>query len=100
MARICAVDEGNKKEAAAAYELFHQSDRGIRASQLPRKILAESECHRSPTLERSRVRRAMATNTARPAAASLCEARSSPIGRRLQHLAQCPAPKRRKQSDL
>ena len=48
-ARICAIDAANKKEAAAADELFHQSGQRIRTSQLPRKILAETECLRLPT---------------------------------------------------
>src|SRR5882757_11135794 len=55
-AQICAIDAANKKGAAAADELFHQSGRRIRASQLPRKILAETECRRLPILEKSRVR--------------------------------------------
>ena len=85
-ARICVLDAENKKGAAAADELFHQSGRRIRASQLPRKILAQTECPRPPTLERSRARPAMATNRARRSvAASLCEASASPTGRRLQH---------------
>ena len=47
-ARICAIDGANKIGAAAADELFHRSGQGIRASQPPRKILAETECLRYP----------------------------------------------------
>src|SRR5947208_15307048 len=47
-AQICAIDAANKKGAAAADELFHQSGRRIRASQLPRKILTETEYPRLP----------------------------------------------------
>src|SRR5262245_22149231 len=83
-ARICVTDAANKKGAAAADELFHQNGRGIRASQLPRKIPAETECHRLPKLEKLRVRQPTATSRARPVAASLFEARPSPTGRRLQ----------------
>src|SRR6185503_2056168 len=64
-ARICVVDAADKTGAAGADELFHQSGRRIRALQLPRKILAETECHRLPTLEKSRATPPMATKRAR-----------------------------------
>src|SRR5690242_16476084 len=63
-ARICGVDAANKKGAAAADELFRQIGRRIRASQLPRKILVETECRRLPTLEKSPATPPRATNRA------------------------------------
>src|SRR5262245_10317177 len=63
--RICVIDVANKKGVAAVGELFRQSGRRHIASQLPHKILAATERHRLPTLEKSRVRPAMATNRAR-----------------------------------
>src|SRR5262245_13764048 len=54
MGRICVIGGAHKKGTVADGELFHRIGRGTRASQLPRKILAEIECHRLPTLEKSR----------------------------------------------
>src|SRR4030095_14986126 len=68
-AQICAIDAANKKGAAAADELFHQSGRRIRASQLPRKILAETERPRLPRREKSQVRQPTATRRAQTLAA-------------------------------
>src|SRR5262245_13494046 len=63
-AQTCATGAENKKGAAAADELFHQSGRGIRASQPPRKIPTETEYHLSPKPEKLLVRQPTATNRA------------------------------------